>query len=67
MDYATMRAIAEDLTAYAEQLEGSWKVEIGPSGPFLAMVSPSKRHEGTVRRIRNQLNELGRPGTLIRT
>ncbi|WP_327295460.1 Uma2 family endonuclease [Streptomyces sp. NBC_01197] len=57
MDYAKMRAIAEDLTAYAERLEGSWNVEIGPSGPFLAMMSPSKRHEGTVRRIRNQLNE----------
>ncbi|KPI26287.1 protein of unknown function DUF820 [Actinobacteria bacterium OK074] len=51
-----MRSIAEKLTAYAEQLEGSWNVEIGPSGPFLAMMSPSKRHEGTVRRIRNQLN-----------
>ncbi|MFE2376941.1 Uma2 family endonuclease [Streptomyces sp. NPDC059398] len=57
MDYAKMRAIAEELTAYAEHLEGSWNVEIGPSGPFLAMMSPSKRHEGTVRRIRNQLNE----------
>lgn len=51
-----MRAIAEELTAYAEELEGTWNVEIGPSGPFLAMMSPSKRHEGTVRRIRNQLN-----------
>lgn len=51
-----MRAIAERLTAYAEQLEGSWKVEIGPSGPFLAMMCPSKRHEGTVRRIRDQLD-----------
>ncbi|MCX4400561.1 MULTISPECIES: Uma2 family endonuclease [unclassified Streptomyces] len=56
MDYAKMRAIAEDLTAYAEHLEGAWSVEIGPSGPFLAMMSPSKRHEGTVHRIRNQLN-----------
>lgn len=52
-----MRAIAEELTEYAEHLEGSWIVEIGPSGPFLAMTSPSKRHEGTVRRIRNQLSE----------
>ncbi|WP_369233484.1 Uma2 family endonuclease [Streptomyces sp. R21] len=56
MDYAKMRAIAEELTEYAERLEGSWNVEIGPSGPFLAMTSPSKRHKGTVRRIRNQLN-----------
>ncbi|MGX1912358.1 Uma2 family endonuclease [Streptomyces phaeochromogenes] len=57
MDYAKMRAIAEELTEYAEHLEGAWNVEIGPSGPFLAMMSPSKRHEGAVRRIRNQLNE----------
>ncbi|MBT2410284.1 MULTISPECIES: Uma2 family endonuclease [unclassified Streptomyces] len=56
MDYAKMRAIAADLGAYAEQLEGAWSVEIGPSGPILAMMCPSKRHEGTVRRIRNQLN-----------
>lgn len=52
-----MRAIAEELTEFAEHLEGAWNVEIGPSGPFLAMMSPSKRHEGAVRRIRNQLNE----------
>ncbi|MER6123152.1 Uma2 family endonuclease [Streptomyces sp. NPDC001795] len=51
-----MRAIAEELMAYAECLEGAWKVEIGPSGPFLAMTVPSKRHQGTVRRIRDQLN-----------
>ncbi|WP_093781456.1 Uma2 family endonuclease [Streptomyces sp. yr375] len=57
MDYAKMRTIAEELTAYAEHLEGSWTVEIGPSGPFLAMMSPSKRHEGTVRRICKQLDE----------
>ncbi|MHC0430194.1 Uma2 family endonuclease [Streptomyces sp. O3] len=57
MDYAKMRAIAEDLSAYAERLEGAWSVEIGPSGPFLAMMCPSKRHEGTVRRICKQLDE----------
>ncbi|MGW4986655.1 Uma2 family endonuclease [Streptomyces mirabilis] len=57
MDHAKMRAIAEQLTAYAEHLEGSWEVEIGPSGPFLAMMSRSKRHAGTVRCIRNQLND----------
>jgi uncharacterized protein YhfF len=57
MEYARTRSIAEELTAYAEHLEGAWTVEIGPSGPFLAMMSPSKRHEGTVRRIRNQLND----------
>ncbi len=52
-----MRAIAEELGALAERLQGAWSVEIGPSGPILAMMCPSKRHEGTVRRIRNQLNE----------
>ncbi|MEI5103671.1 Uma2 family endonuclease [Streptomyces sp. PmtG] len=56
MDYAKMRAIAEELGAYAEHLEGSWTVEIGPSGPILAMMCPSKRHEGTVRRICKQLD-----------
>ncbi|GGR99422.1 hypothetical protein GCM10010269_42860 [Streptomyces humidus] len=56
MDYAKMRAIAEQLGAYAEGLEGAWSVEIGPAGPILAMMCPSKRHEGTIRRIRNQLN-----------
>ncbi|MFI5853533.1 Uma2 family endonuclease [Streptomyces parvulus] len=55
MDYATMRAIAEELETYAERLEGTWRVEIGPSGPVLAMVTPSKRREGTVRRIREQV------------
>ncbi|WP_437075112.1 Uma2 family endonuclease [Streptomyces sp. enrichment culture] len=57
MDYAKMRAIAEELGAYAESLEGAWSVEIGPSGPILAMMCPSKRHEGTVRRICRQLDE----------
>ncbi|MEU8654609.1 Uma2 family endonuclease [Streptomyces sp. NPDC048737] len=57
MDYAKMRVIAEELGGYAERLEGAWSVEIGPSGPILAMTCPSKRHEGTIRRIRNQLNE----------
>ncbi|WP_307624118.1 Uma2 family endonuclease [Streptomyces sp. V3I7] len=57
MDYAKMRAIAVELGAYAEQLEGAWSVEIGPSGPILAMMRPSKRHEGTVRRICKQLDE----------
>ncbi|MFJ9178145.1 Uma2 family endonuclease [Streptomyces sp. NPDC102360] len=57
MDYAKMRAIAEELAEFADHLEGSWSVEIGASGPILAMMSPSKRHEGTVRRIRNQLNK----------
>ncbi|MFE2434379.1 Uma2 family endonuclease [Streptomyces sp. NPDC059409] len=56
MDYAKMRAIAAELGAYSEQLEGSWSVEIGPSGPILAMMCPSKRHEGAVRRICKQLD-----------
>ncbi|MEU3420627.1 Uma2 family endonuclease [Streptomyces murinus] len=57
MEYAKMRAIAEELGAYAERLEGAWSVEIGPSGPILAMMRPSKRHAGTVHRIREQLNQ----------
>ncbi|WP_314410986.1 Uma2 family endonuclease [Streptomyces sp. DSM 40484] len=57
MDYARMRGIAEELMAYAERLEGAWTVEIGPAGPLLAMTSRSRRHEGAVRRIRNQLDE----------
>jgi hypothetical protein len=55
MEYVKMRAIAEELEAYAQGLEGTWRVEIGPSGPVLAMVRSSKRREGTVRRIREQL------------
>ncbi|MEV7501229.1 Uma2 family endonuclease [Streptomyces sp. NPDC093018] len=57
MEYAKMRAIAEELGAYAERLEGAWSVEIGPSGPILAMMRPSKRHAGTVHRICMQLDE----------
>ncbi|MGY0067438.1 Uma2 family endonuclease [Streptomyces sp. QTS137] len=56
MDCARMRAIAEDLGAYAERLEGAWSVEIGPSGPTLAMMCPSKRREGTIRRVCKQLD-----------
>ncbi|MFD7134224.1 Uma2 family endonuclease [Streptomyces sp. NPDC059894] len=56
MDYAKMRAIAEELGTYAERLEGAWSVEIGPAGPILAMMCPSKRHEGTIRRICKQLD-----------
>ncbi|TGZ17911.1 hypothetical protein DV517_28840 [Streptomyces sp. S816] len=52
-----MRAIAEELGAYAERLEGAWSVEIGPSGPILAMMRPPKRHAGTVHRICMQLDE----------
>nr|WP_223190701.1 Uma2 family endonuclease [Streptomyces sp. TRM68416] len=52
-----MRAIAERLGAHAESLEGAWVAEIGPAGPVLAMRRSSKRHAGTVHRIRNQLDE----------
>ncbi|MFH9861670.1 Uma2 family endonuclease [Streptomyces sp. NPDC017202] len=55
MDYAKMRAIAEHLDAFAEGLEGSWRVEIGPSGPVLAMRRAPARHHGTLLRIREQL------------
>lgn len=56
MKYAKMRAIAEELIAYAERLEGSWSVEIGAAGPVLAMTRPAKRHTGTVWRIGKQLD-----------
>ncbi|MER6677076.1 Uma2 family endonuclease [Streptomyces sp. NPDC000983] len=56
MEYAKMRAIASDLDAFAERLEGAWSVEIGPSGPVLAMSRRPMRHEGTVRRICKQLD-----------
>jgi hypothetical protein len=36
MDYAKMRAIAEEQAEYADHLEGSWSVEIGPAGPIPA-------------------------------
>ncbi|WP_395570784.1 Uma2 family endonuclease [Streptomyces sp. BK79] len=44
MDYARMRAIAADLGAYAERLDGTWLGEIGDSTQVLAcveIVSPS--------------------------
>ncbi|MFJ9126320.1 Uma2 family endonuclease [Streptomyces sp. NPDC102340] len=56
MEYAKMRAIAEELIAYAERLEGSSSVEIGAAGPVLAMTRPPKRHAGTVWRIGKQLD-----------
>ncbi|MEU6666348.1 Uma2 family endonuclease [Streptomyces sp. NPDC046727] len=57
MEYAKMRAIAEELDAWSERLEGSWSVEIGPSGPLLAMRWPSLRRHGLLRRIRDQLDQ----------
>ncbi len=62
-----MRAIAERLDSYAERLEGAWSVEIGSSGPVLAMRRLPKRHAGTVLRIRRQLDEqllLTHPGRI---
>ncbi|MFJ9023968.1 Uma2 family endonuclease [Streptomyces sp. NPDC102259] len=56
MGYVKMRAIAEELEAFAEALEGTWRAEIGPSGPVLAMRRPSNRHQGTLHRIREQLD-----------
>ncbi|MFE0674038.1 Uma2 family endonuclease [Streptomyces sp. NPDC058867] len=57
MDYAKMRVIAEKLESFAERLEGAWSVEIGPSGPVLAMARRPTRHEGTIRRICEQLDQ----------
>ncbi|MEU2713450.1 Uma2 family endonuclease [Streptomyces sp. NPDC007205] len=56
MDYAKMRVIAEELDAWAERVEGAWSVEIGPSGPVLAMKRPPMRHQGAAHRIREQLD-----------
>ncbi|MFG3245230.1 Uma2 family endonuclease [Streptomyces sp. NPDC048187] len=56
MEYARMRDVAEALGTYAEGLEGTWRVEIGASGPVLSMRCPSKRREGMVRRIREQVD-----------
>ncbi|WP_343245764.1 Uma2 family endonuclease [Streptomyces sp. SID4985] len=56
MDYARMRALADELGAFAEGLEGAWRVEIGPEGPLLALRSRPKRHAGIVRRLREQVD-----------
>ncbi|MCC2280716.1 Uma2 family endonuclease [Streptomyces sp. ET3-23] len=56
MDYAKMRRIADELSEFAEHLEGRWKVEIGPNGPVLAMMSPTNRHALNARHIRQQLD-----------
>ncbi|MFG2815094.1 Uma2 family endonuclease [Streptomyces sp. NPDC048410] len=56
MDYARMRVLASELGAFAEGLEGAWRVEIGPEGPSLALRRRPKRHAGTVRRLREQLD-----------
>ncbi|POX56156.1 hypothetical protein C3489_06920 [Streptomyces sp. Ru71] len=58
MDYPRTRALAEELDAYAQGLPGAWTVEIGPSGPVLAMRRASKRREGVIRRTREQLDAL---------
>ncbi|WP_319731315.1 hypothetical protein [Streptomyces niveiscabiei] len=56
MDYVRMRAIAEELESRAERFEGGWRVEVGVAGPVLAMTCRPKRHGGTVRSIREQLD-----------
>ncbi|MFJ6724477.1 Uma2 family endonuclease [Streptomyces sp. NPDC091281] len=62
MEYPRMRAIAEELGAYAEGLDGAWRVEVGPAGPVLAMSRRPKRHAGTLHRLRALLD-----GQLART
>ncbi|MFB8209249.1 MULTISPECIES: Uma2 family endonuclease [unclassified Streptomyces] len=57
LDYAWMRKVADELSEYAEQLEGSWSVEIGAGGPVMAMMSPVNRHERIAGRIRDQINQ----------
>ncbi|MET8692807.1 Uma2 family endonuclease [Streptomyces bauhiniae] len=56
MDFAKMRLLADELDAFAEGLEGAWRVEIGPEGPSLALRRRPKRHAGIVRRLREQLD-----------
>ncbi|MER6115570.1 Uma2 family endonuclease [Streptomyces sp. NPDC001743] len=55
-DYAWMRKVADELSEYAQHLEGSWSVEIGAGGPVMAMMSPVNRHERIAGRIRDQIN-----------
>ncbi|MFI6893812.1 Uma2 family endonuclease [Streptomyces sp. NPDC050256] len=57
LDYAWMRKVADELSEYAEHLEGSWSVEIGAGGPVMAMMSPVNRHERIAGRIRDQINQ----------
>ncbi|MGW5100321.1 Uma2 family endonuclease [Streptomyces sp. NPDC004100] len=56
MDYVRMRALVEELDAFASGLEGAWRVEIGPEGPSLALRCRPKRHAGIVRRLREQVD-----------
>lgn len=55
-DYAWIRKVADDLSTYAERLEGAWSVEIGADGPVMAMTRPVNRHERIAGRIRDQIN-----------
>ncbi len=51
-----MRVLADEPGAFAEGLEGAWRVEIGPEGPSLALRRRPKRHAGIVRSLRAQLD-----------
>ncbi|WP_327710698.1 Uma2 family endonuclease [Streptomyces sp. NBC_00464] len=57
LGYAWMRKVADELSEYAQHLEGSWSVEIGAGGPVMAMMSPVNRHERIAGRIRDQINQ----------
>ncbi|MHC3818370.1 PDDEXK family nuclease [Streptomyces sp. DT9] len=68
--YAWMRKVADELSEYAEHLEGSWSVEIGAAGPVMTMMRPVNRHERIAGRIRDQINQqitLTHPGWIAET
>ncbi|ANZ13639.1 Uma2 family endonuclease [Streptomyces noursei] len=70
LDYARLRKIADELSKYAQHLEGAWTVEIGAGGPVLTMMSPVNRHERIAGRVRDQINQQIRathPGWIAET
>ncbi|MGH4033452.1 Uma2 family endonuclease [Actinomycetota bacterium Odt1-20B] len=70
LDYARLRKIADDLSEFAQHLEGSWTVEIGAGGPVMMMMSPVNRHERIAGRVRDQINQqvgVTHPGWIAET
>jgi Uma2 family endonuclease len=61
MDYEALRRVADEMSDFAEHLEGRWDFEIGRQG-IVMMMSPVKRHEGVAYLITRQL-EAQLPGT----
>ncbi|MFI5987774.1 Uma2 family endonuclease [Streptomyces sp. NPDC051555] len=70
LDYTWMRRVADELSEYAQHLEGTWNIEIGPGGPVMMMMSPVNRHERIAGRIRDQINQqilMTHPGWIAET